>query len=310
MKSAIRGLKAVIILAAATVLPGCQKELCYDHSHMVDLRVDFDWTLSPDAEPRTMVVRLFHPDGSHYAVYELTSTVSEHIRVEAGEYILLCHNGEMENVVEGGNTYSEYNLSTKSKSLLSPMGRTDYPAPPRPGSSRAEPIRNTPDRIYTACCTSLRLIPKTDGQSITLQPVEATAHYTVTVTDIENLTPATEISGALTGMSEQWNLSTARPAGASVTHPVAFTHIDEHTIRAEFYVFGHCHDTDTPHYFSVYTSDNVYKDYDITRQIHDAEDPRHVYIDISGLVLPQPGTGITPGVSGWGEVVNTDINMH
>ena len=35
------------------------KDLCYDHSHMTDLRVDFDWSAAPDAEPGTMVVHFF-----------------------------------------------------------------------------------------------------------------------------------------------------------------------------------------------------------------------------------------------------------
>ena len=32
-------------------------------------------------------------------------------------------------------------------------------------------------------------------------------------------------------------------------------------------------------------------------------------IELEGLTLTIPGTGMSPGVSGWGEVVNTDIDM-
>lgn len=113
-------------IATAAMMQGCaHKDLCYDHSHVVDLRVDFDWSLAPDATPRTMVVRLFRPDGSHYAVHEFTSAESGHIRVEAGDYMILCHNGEMENVLEGGDSFSDYHLATKARALLSPMGRAD-----------------------------------------------------------------------------------------------------------------------------------------------------------------------------------------
>ena len=60
--------KAMIRLAVAAMLPvaalmqGCEhKDLCYDHSHMTELRVNFDWSAAPDAEPGTMVVHFFRP---------------------------------------------------------------------------------------------------------------------------------------------------------------------------------------------------------------------------------------------------------
>ena len=48
------------MLPVAALMQGCEhKDLCYDHSHMTDLRVDFDWSAAPDAEPGTMVVHFF-----------------------------------------------------------------------------------------------------------------------------------------------------------------------------------------------------------------------------------------------------------
>ncbi|MBQ4279644.1 MAG: DUF5119 domain-containing protein, partial [Rikenellaceae bacterium] len=62
--------------------------------------------------------------------------------------------------------------------------------------------------------------------------------------------------------------------------------------------------------FSLYSSNNVYKDFDITDQVHAAEDPRHVYIELSGFVLPEPGSGMNPDISGWDQVVDTEIDMQ
>ena len=99
--------KAMIRLAVAAMLPvaalmqGCEhKDLCYDHSHMTDLRVDFDWSAAPDAEPGTMVVHFFRPDGSLYKRVEFTSATGGIARLEAGKYMMLFHNGEMETVHE------------------------------------------------------------------------------------------------------------------------------------------------------------------------------------------------------------------
>ena len=35
------------------------KELCMNHSHMVDVDVVFDWSHAPDADPVAMVVQFF-----------------------------------------------------------------------------------------------------------------------------------------------------------------------------------------------------------------------------------------------------------
>ena len=45
----------------------------------------------------------------------------------------------------------------------------------------SEPVRNTPEQVWAGCCTSLSIQPRTEGQSVTLRPAEATAHYTVTI---------------------------------------------------------------------------------------------------------------------------------
>ncbi len=53
-------LAVAAMLPVAALMQGCEhKDLCYDHSHMTDLRVDFDWSAAPDAEPGTMVVHFF-----------------------------------------------------------------------------------------------------------------------------------------------------------------------------------------------------------------------------------------------------------
>ncbi len=310
MKTTSGILLAAVSFATAAMMQSCEKkDLCYDHGHMVDLQINFDWSQAPDADPHTMVVRLFRPDGSHYAVYELTNTTADHIRVEAGEYIMLCHNGEMDNVTEIEGDYTDYALTTRPRALLAPMNRGDEQLPPRPGMSTGELVRSTPERVWAVQGEVLNLLPKVKGQNITVTPREATSHCTVTITKVENLNPGIDISGAITGMSEGWNVAGAHPAGDAVTHPVPIEQVDDHTLRAEFYIFGHCHDNDSPHFFSVYTSNNIYKDFNITDQLHSAENSHEIHIELEGLTLTIPGTGMSPGVSGWGEVVNTDIDM-
>lgn len=53
----------VWLIAAACLLAACSnRELCYDHTHWLDLRIEFDWSAEPDADPSAMVVYLFPTD--------------------------------------------------------------------------------------------------------------------------------------------------------------------------------------------------------------------------------------------------------
>lgn len=54
-----------------TILSSCeQKDLCYDHSHAVDLDIDFDWHNDPEADPSSMALYFFPKDGGKPFHYE------------------------------------------------------------------------------------------------------------------------------------------------------------------------------------------------------------------------------------------------
>ncbi len=286
-----------------------QKELCYDHSHMTDLRVDFDWSAAPEARPRTMVLRFYKLDGSHYITREFSSTTSVNLRIAPGEYKILFHNGELENIDEIGDSYSAYRLSTKSREILDPMGRGGA-APPRPDHSRGEPVKSAPEQVWAGNYEYVQVLPYTENQSVVLTPREVTSHYTIELSNVENMKNDVDLSAALTGLSESWSLSDGKPAGNAVTTPIALEKIDNHTLRASFYAFGHCHDIENKHTFSVYTSNNVYFDFDVTDRMHEASNPHEIKIIIDGLKLPEPDTGMSPDIDPWDKVVDLDINMH
>ena len=66
----VRMLLVAVLLSSAA----CEhRDLCYDHSHWTELKVEFDWSEAPDATPRTMVVYLFPRDGGLPRRYELTN---------------------------------------------------------------------------------------------------------------------------------------------------------------------------------------------------------------------------------------------
>ncbi len=133
---------------AIVALASCNhKELCYDHSHMTEFEVKFDWSGCPDAEPRTMVLQLFYPDGNHYNRYEFGSVDGGIIRVHTGTYRMLFHNGDMDHVIEQGTRYEDYEVTTPARDLLATIGRASSEAP-RPGGSENQPVRFAPESVW------------------------------------------------------------------------------------------------------------------------------------------------------------------
>lgn len=53
--------RAGLVWLVPAALISCQhKELCYDHSHVVEVKVNFDWSECPDAAPRTIGAAIVH----------------------------------------------------------------------------------------------------------------------------------------------------------------------------------------------------------------------------------------------------------
>ena len=295
------------IMIAAVFMPGCEhNELCYDHTHVTELNVEFDWSQAPDADPSTMVVHFFRPDGSLYRRVEFTQRTGGKVRLEAGEYRILFHNGNMETVYELGNSHSDYALSGVSRSILEPMGREGDA--PRPPESADQLIFSAPDQVWAGSHSAIEILPGVAGQTVKLTPVEATMEYTVEITGVENLRDDIDVSAAITGMSPLYRLAEGCHGGEAATLPISVERVGDNTLVAHFRTFGHCPQTELAHTFSVYTSNKFFVNYDITEKMHNAPDPRHVVIEIHGLRLPDAGMGTD--ISGWENVEEYEIDMN
>ena len=295
------------IMIAAVFMPGCEhNELCYDHTHVTELNVEFDWSQAPDADPSTMVVHFFRPDGSLYRRVEFTQRTGGKVRLEAGEYRILFHNGNMETVYELGNSHSDYALSGVSRSILEPMGREGDA--PRPPESADQLIFSAPDQVWAGSHSAIEILPGVAGQTVKLTPVEATMEYTVEITGVENLRDDIDVSAAITGMSPLYRLAEGCHGGEAATLPISVERVGDNTLVAHFRTFGHCPQTELAHTFSVYTSNKFFVNYDITEKMHNAPDPRHVVIEIHGLRLPDAGMGTE--ISGWENVEDYEIDMN
>lgn len=299
----------LLISMLAFLLCSCHhKELCFDHLHMTDFEVKFDWTETPEANPRTMVLQIFRNDGSHYTTIEFVSREGGKFRIEAGEYKFLFHNGTISSLIEKGNNYYEYELTTKSQSLLAPMGRGESMAPPRPGDAKDEPIIDILEDIWGGRLEYVQVLKGVENQSVTLKPTLATSEYTVEVRGVKNLRDGIDISAALTGMAQSWRIYDNSLSEMTATVPFPMSRKDETTLEAHFITFGDAPDHTGKHTLSIYTSDKEYAHFDITDQVHNAPDSKHLYITVEGLELNEGG-GMSPGISGW-EDVEIDLPMQ
>ena len=67
------------------LLASCEhKELCYDHSHTVDVRVVLDWKNAVEASPSSMRLYLFPQDGGDVLSYGLADCRGGNIPVHIG----------------------------------------------------------------------------------------------------------------------------------------------------------------------------------------------------------------------------------
>lgn len=311
-----RWLTAFILAALSWCLSGCsQRELCYDHSHVSPVILEFDWSQAPDATPASMVVWFFSVSSDEAYRFEITggdgvsrSRFDGLVNVRPGSYRVLCHNGSTDNNSEDGETFEAYRILTRSDAVLSPMMRSDDA--PLPDSAGAQPVRSQASPLYAHVHDGVVTIePAADHDTyVRFTPREVTAVYEVVITGVENMRSDTEASAVLTGMAEAWSPAGDTPAGCEVAVPFGLRQDGPDCLRGSLVTFGDRAPHDVRHTLRVYTSYKYYYDFDVTDRLHDAADPRHVVIELEGIKLPA-GDGMTPGVSDWGDAGDVEVLM-
>lgn len=313
----MKGLLRLLLLPLLLAATGCDhRDLCYDHRHMAEVRIEFDWAEAPEASPATMVVWFFPTDGSQGFRYELfpsdddtRSTFDAQIMVPPGTYNVLCHNGSTENNTEHGTSFQDYVLKTFDDGLLSPLNRSEEA--PRPDASGDEPVRASCSELWTHTLPDALTLTKDAPEPAHVRFTPRRMHETwhITVTDVENLTADMEISGIITGAAESYSPAMSHASGVEVTVPFAMKHCGTDCLRADVMLFGDNAPHDVKHFLRIYTSFHYYYDFDITDQVHDADGNHDIYISLSGLKLHNPGTGMMPDVNGWEDSENQEIKM-
>ena len=324
MKTRNHIISTVFAAAALLAFSSCEhKELCYNHAHVVNLHVVFDWAKAPDASPESMSLYLFPEDGSEPMRYEFVGRDGGTIRVPIGAYDAIGLNSDTEGVYyRNTERFGTFEATTQPTDLLSAglnglVSRTENA--PRAEGSEEERIALPADRLWSASATGLKL-DMAAIDTLVLSLDTSFCRYRVEIVNGENLKYVSGLSAALTGMAGGFlpadgRLSDERvtvPFGMSVTVPEEGDDAGREVVVGETLVFGHCPGGSGTHNLVVYAilADGSKYAYtfdadEVTRQIHAAPDPRNVLIRLDGLPLPKPitnGGGFHPEINEWDEI--------
>ncbi len=309
--------------AGSMLLSSCRhKDLYMDDDFSSQLQVVFDWRDAPQANPQSMALYLYESDGTAPLRYIFSNKTGGMIKAPFGTRHAICLNADNTDWAYMRDKDNMHSMSVATGDAESLEGqRINTRSLPQARAAADERVALTPGMLWSNTLHDINIAPHEGVQTITLYPHEAVCHYTVDIYDVENLqgVESATIDGTLSGMAEAY----AAEADAGSDTPVTMTFVlhtgtEQNSLHSEFLTFGECGSTEAPHYLTVYMvlSDGSrwWKSFDVTTQVSDAPDPKHVHIVLRGLPLPRPpqpgggGSSLKPSVDEWQEV-DVDLKM-
>lgn len=337
---------ALCIMNSALLLASCDhKDLCYEHPHASRIKVVYDWSDAPEASPRGMCVFFYSTEREgEYHRFDFKGTEGGYVDLPNGKYTLISYNNDTEAVqFSSTGSFTDHTAFTRTGDLLEPMYGNGVTSSAT--SDRNERVVITPDGLWGCTATDIeitdhgvtytyeryteaddtrsaltRATDENGDQVITLYPADKLCHYTYEVRNVKNIRHISKISGAISGMAGEMNMSTDSLSTEHVTLPVAAqTNTESDKVTGSFLTFGHHGTNEAQHWMSFYVvmddgGKYSFKDspgLNVTQQVDTAADRRHVHIIIDGLDVPTPMTGdgeFTPTVDDWG-VIEEDIKI-
>ena len=304
----------MLLLTLCCMSVSCtHKELCYDHSHVVNLNVKFDWCNAPDASPASMSLYLFSEDGTRPQRYELKGHDGGTIRVSQGIYHAVCLNSDTRNIeCRDKEHMSTFLVASRDETVTgSSMGMGMLLSTAMQNMGRGgERYARQPEMLWMG--RGFDFVVGEDGGVVTLMPEQAVVRITISIYNVENMDNVTAVAGTLSGLSEGILASTGEPNGVGVTHPFEVTvSEDKSSLHASLLSFGDCLAGDQKHYIDLYTvlgdGSQWHYSFDVTEDVHEAVDELHIYIELDGLPVPEPspgggGGGFRPTIDEWTNV--------
>lgn len=300
-------------VAAGLLFGSCEhKDLVYNHDYQSDVEVVFDWRNAPDADPASMAAYFFDYELSSPLRFIFDNKEGGLIKIPASSYVALAMNSDDTDWAQmRGSSSDDLETYTQDADVLTAYGFGTRAIPRAPGTEQ-ERMAKTPGMLWSNRLDNIEIEYRRDADThkvITFYPREAVCHYTVDITGVENLNhiDGSQIDGTISGMAEGYLHGKDCGSENHVTMPFGLD-ADKAagTLHSEFLTFGESAVNPGEHTLTVYLSltdgSKWYYTFNVTDQVHDAPDPRHVHILLSGLPLPTPitsGGGVVPSVNDW-----------
>ena len=328
------------VQSAMLALVGCHhKDLCVHHLHTVKVKVEYNWQNAPQANPTGMTLYFYPVDGGSPQRFDFIGKEGGYINLVKGKYNVITYNNDTEAILYNKiNEFDNHYAYTRAGSILEPV-YASAAAPPKADADE-ERVVITPDMLWGCTATEVLVtdsgieyicIPVKDKDNhkyvenkehiITLYPAEQMCLYSYEIRNIEDIHGAVQMSASLGGMSGGLTFATEELNRECVTLPFEGKIIpDSCKVTGEFFTFGHHPQNTKEHRMLLYVwmkDGKAYcigkddKKFDVTEQVHNAQNPRRVHIIIDSLKLPysEPvGGSFVPEIDDW-EVEYNDILM-
>lgn len=323
-----------MIMATMALVSCNHKDLCYIDAHKSKITVVYDWRDAPEASPRGMCV-FFYPvdDDNAYYRFDFSNRYGGDIEIPMGRYRLITYNNDTEIVRFSGTNHFEFHTAfTRIGDLLEPLYGNGISSTATPANGEA--VWVAPDALWGCHVDEVEIdangikyasLPYADSRCsdcecdasdgdliITLYPHDMLCHYSYEVRHVENAQYISKISASLSGMSPKLYMADESLDADKATIPFGGkVDADKSIVTGQFLTFGHTGDASVSHkmtFFVVMTDGSKYRiegdeNLDVTEQVDNAPDRRHVHIIIDNLKVPTPQAqddGWKPTIDDWG----------
>lgn len=320
-------IKYWVITLIIFVLGGCvHKELCEDHSHVERILINFDWSKSPEANPKVMRLYMYNQNNSNCEIYELPKDGGI-IDIQKGIYNIICFNWDNLDAtfLLDDATFETHTLATREGDYIEDVVTRSIV---KYIKSQEDTVRIEPNMMWGASGKGVQIeqndgdIVSYDSQSvnstigmptITIFPSPIVARYTFEINKVTNIRSAAKLRGTLSGMGATLMMSdmTTDP---SYTAKVPFEpkmNVERNQIYGEFFTFGNFDNiNNVKKEFSLFVwlsnKEKYLYRWDVSSQVSSAPDKYNVHIVLDSLTLPETfdvggNGGFDVDVEGWDE---------
>ncbi|MEY8245821.1 DUF5119 domain-containing protein [Heminiphilus faecis] len=293
---------ALLVVYAATSCGPCDKHcLCTPDVPLRDIEVLYDWSQAPDASPEGMAVLIYdvgtegmpwrydlHPSGGYIGVPQDSARA-------------ITYNNDTENLSFGntGNYFSG-KAYTHEGNLFDGLSETWYGPGPESRADTDQRVLVQPDPLWLYSTDGLVV----NDSTALFRPVAVVARYSYLITGIKGLEGMARMCAAVTGLAGEIYLAGAIKGNEAVTVPGALQQTSADSASGALYTWG-CVDNPQSRcrlqlFFWLTDGKKYCYDFDVTRQVREADDPLDVKITVNGITLPEPDNSGPGGEGGIG----------